>query len=321
MNSKLYKPSNPSVWSGRIDSETDYDQFRYHQIVKCTELKEMTDGNGNEVSILGFESDIGVERNGGRIGAVKGPDYFRKTIGSLCWHGDPGGFIDAGNIKPERDLEAAQHELGKAVFFLLEKKKRPFIIGGGHETAFGHFKGIADFLNKHDPEAKPGILNIDAHFDLRSYENGAHSGSSFLQAHDYALEKELDLKYFVYGINSDNNTRHLFNKANDLGAIYCTNQEIFQHEPEALQKLRNFLQSRTHIYLTVCLDVFLSAIAPGVSAPAWNGIMLSHAQQVFVIVKKSGMLMSMDVCELNPEYDEHGKTAWVAGTLFSELVR
>ena len=319
MNSKLYKPSNPSVWSGRIDSETDYDQYRYHQIVKCAELKEMTDGN--EVTILGFESDIGVERNGGRIGAVKGPDYFRKNIGSLCWHGDPGGFIDAGNIKPERDLKAAQHELGKAVFFLLEKKKRPFIIGGGHETAFGHFKGIADFLNKHDPEAKPGILNIDAHFDLRSYENGAHSGSSFLQAHDYALEKELDLKYFVYGINSDNNTRHLFNKANDLGAIYCTNQEIFQHEPEALQKLRNFLQSRTHIYLTVCLDVFLSAIAPGVSAPAWNGIMLSHAQKVFDIVKKSGMLMSMDVCELNPEYDEHGKTARVAGTLFSELVR
>lgn len=319
MNSKLYKPSHPSVWSGRIDSETDYDQFRYHQVVKCTELNEIA--AGNEVVILGFESDIGVERNGGRIGAAKGPDYFRSIIGSLCWHGDSGGFIDAGNIKPEKDLEAAQQELGKVVFYLLEKKKRPFIIGGGHETAFGHFKGVTDFLIKHNPGAKLGILNIDAHFDLRSYENGAHSGSSFLQAHDYVKENKLDLKYFVYGINPNNNTKSLFNKAHELDAMYSTNQEIIKHELDALQKLKTFLQSRTHIYLTVCLDVINSAVAPGVSAPAWNGIRLSHAQNVIDIVKNSGMLMSMDVCELNPEYDEYGKTARVAGTLFSEWVR
>ena len=318
MNKPLYTPGNTELWEGRIDSETDPDQFRYHQVVHCVDLN--SNDSKREFALLGFASDVGVKRNHGRTGAAQGPDYFRKAVGSLCWHRGPSGFLDAGNITPDGDdLESAQEQLGESVYHLLSNNKKPFIIGGGHETAFGHYLGVAKYLKEVEPEAKLGILNIDAHFDLRSYDK-AHSGSPFLQAHEHAEANDLDLKYFVYGINPMNNTTHLFNKAGDLGAGYCTNQEIFTHELDALQKLRYFLASRTHIYLTVCLDVFHSAMAPGVSAPAWNGIRLSHAQKVFEFIRRSGMLVSMDVCELNPLYDEHEKTAKVAGTLFSELV-
>ncbi|GAB5410311.1 MAG: formimidoylglutamase [Balneolaceae bacterium] len=274
---------------------------------------------GNEVVLLGFSSDEGVKRNKGRTGASKGPDYFRESIGSLCWHSGEQGFSDIGNIKPfQEDLEEAQEELGKTVHHLLKKRKNVFVIGGGHETAFGHYLGVASFLKETQPDAKLGILNIDAHFDLREYHGIAHSGSPFLQAYEHAQENNLELKYFVYGVNRDNNTKALFNKAEELGAENCTNRNIQDWEMSSLENIRNFIQSRTHIYLTICLDVFKSSIAPGVSAPAWNGIDLEHALRVVELVKKSGKLLSIDVCELNPEFDENQKTAKLAGTLFSE---
>ena len=319
MFDKLYKKTDPKIWSGRVDSKDDPSQFRYHQVARCVDLNKLPEGK--EVTILGFACDEGVRRNKGRTGASGGPLHFRETIGSLCWHGDEGGFIDAGDITPYKEnLEEAQEELGKAVCHLLKSGKKPFVIGGGHETAYGHYLGIAQYVKETNPDAKIGIMNIDAHFDLRPHNGVPHSGSPFLQVIEHAAENDIDLEYFVYGINTQNNTKHLFETAAHYGVDYCTNREIFQHEPDALQRVRYFLRDKTHIYLTVCLDVFHSAMAPGVSAPAWNGIRLSHAQKVFDFVRRSNLLISMDVCELNPLFDEHSKTAKVAGMLFSELI-
>lgn len=318
-SSKLYQPTDPKTWAGRIDSRSDFDQFRYHQAVQCLNLKDFK--TKNQTVLLGFASDIGVERNGGRVGASKGPDHFRKAIGSLCWHGSTDGFVDAGNIISEnKDLETGHAELGKAVHHILESENKPFIIGGGHETAFGHFSGIASFLKQNKPDAKLGILNIDAHFDLRPHNGIAHSGSPFLQAHEHAEHIDLDLKYFVYGINQDNNTKSLFNKADELGADYCLNTEIFNEEKKSLNIVREFIKDRDFIYLTICLDVFETAIALGVSAPAWNGLKLNHALNLINLVKESGKLISADICELNPDFDQNGQTAKTAGSLFSAVV-
>ncbi len=313
-----YKAPDASLWNGRIDSETDPRQFRYHQVVETVDLTSSTPAN--KPTLLGFASDVGVKRNGGRTGAAQGPDYFRSSIGSLCWHRDE-GFCDAGNISPiDGDLETAQQELGSTVHLLLRTGNKPVIIGGGHETAFGHFLGVASFLNETQPDAKLGILNIDAHFDLRPHNGVAHSGSPFLQAHEYAKDHDLNLKYFVYGINQDNNTPSLFNTAKQLEAEFCENIHIMNSESECLKSVDSFIQSRTHIYLTICLDVFKASVAPGVSAPAWNGIDLIHALNVIDLVKDSRKLLSTDMCELNPEYDTDNQTAKLAGSLFSRLV-
>ncbi len=317
--SELYSPGDSNNWSGRTDSETDFDQFRYHQVVNCISLNEL-DKTGQKV-LLGFACDIGVKRNKGRVGAAKGPQHFRNNIGSLSWHGAQSGFIDAGDITPEGDkMEEAQQELGKAVHHILESENSPIIIGGGHETAYGHFQGIASYLQQTNPRAKLGILNIDAHFDLRPYTDFSHSGSPFLQAHHYAEQIDLDMKYFVYGINQDNNTRSLFKQVEELETRFCLNTEIFNDESASLKKAQNFIGSRDFIYLTICLDVFEAAIAPGVSAPAWNGIKLNHALNLIELVKESGKLLSAGICELNHDFDVNNQTAKTAGTIFSGLI-
>ncbi len=318
INSDNYIAPEKSLWKGRVDSETDRNQFRYHQVVECVDLN--SEIPKDKITLLGFASDEGVKRNGGRTGAAKGPDYLRSSMGSLCWHGDE-GFCDAGNIAPTGDdLESSQDELGKTVHVLLSQANKPILIGGGHETAYGHYLGISSFLKETNPDAKLGILNIDAHFDLRPHNGSPHSGSPFLQAHEDAEEIGLDLKYFVYGINRDNNTVSLFSKAKELGTEFCKNIDIMNSEKDTLSRVEQFIDTRTHIYLTICLDVFNASIAPGVSALAWNGIDLNHALNVIDLVKKSGKMVSVDICELNPEFDQSEQTAKTTGTLLSTLI-
>ncbi len=45
----------------------------------------------------------------------------------------------------------------------------PIVLGGGHEIAFGHYCGIKDYNASIDRKDKLGIINFDAHFDLRPY--------------------------------------------------------------------------------------------------------------------------------------------------------
>lgn len=314
MISKLYKPANRKIWKGRVDSDIDSKQFRWHQVVRIEHAHKLK--NGSEKVLLGFPCDVGVARNQGRVGAADGPDYFRESVGSLCWHGDKAGFVDAGNIYPDgNNLEEAQEELGKLVTLLLQKQKTPCIIGGGHETAFGHYLGIASYLKEAEPGAKLGIVNIDAHFDLRAYDEQPSSGTPFLQALHHAVENDFSVEYFVYGINPQNNTKLLFETADRFGVKYVANQEISLNSKQGIEKLESFIQDKTHIYLTTCLDAFDVSIAPGVSAPAWQGIQLQNAQQVLDLIKKSGKMISMDICELNPKYDQNKITAKTAGML------
>ena len=318
MNESNYIAPNPEIWTGRIDSESNPQSYRWHQVVRCDSLSELD--HTNEFALLGFACDQGVARNKGRVGAADGPDYLRSTVGSLSWQGNEQGFIDVGTIIPkDNNLEIAQESLSSAVKKLLSYQKNPIIIGGGHETAFGHYLGISSFLREYQKDAKLGILNIDAHFDLRSYEFGAHSGSPFLQALEDSNSKGADLTYFVHGINPHNNTQTLFETAEEWGVEYSTNQEVLRGDKSAKLKLQRFLDDRSHIYLTICLDVFDASIAPGVSAPAWHGIQLQHALDVIKLLKQSGKLVSMDICELNPVFDKDQKTAKAAGMLVAEL--
>ncbi|MBO6793636.1 MAG: formimidoylglutamase [Balneolaceae bacterium] len=312
------EPVSDGNWSGRIDSTSDTSQFRLHQVVQQNPEFDLL--KKDHVGLVGFSSDEGVRRNKGRVGASGGPEYFRKSIGSLCYYGGEDGFYDLGTIGVEgKELESAQDRLSEFIQLLLKKGVHPFVIGGGHETAFGHVAGLLKHLKSTSNESL-GILNIDAHLDMRSYEEGAHSGSWALQAFELAKEMDVKLGYHAFGLNEDNNTRFLLDQARSLGATWSSNEEVIHSEKEQLDRVREFIESYSHIYCTVCLDAFDAVNAPGVSAPAWNGIALQSALNAINLVKKSGKLLSMDVCELNPKYD-NGNTVRIAGSIFNAYLR
>src|SRR5699024_524042 len=138
-----------------------------------------------KVALIGFPSDEGVKRNGGRPGAAGAPDEIRKQLYKLtpdaqnieAFTSILEQTIDAGNITVSGELEADQQRLGEVVAEYLKKDIIPIILGGEHGTAFGHFLGYAK------ADLKTSIFNLDAHTDVRPLKNGkSHSGSPFRQA-------------------------------------------------------------------------------------------------------------------------------------------
>ena len=116
------------------------------------------------------------------------------------------------------ELEAGQARAGLAVSALLDGGHLTLLLGGGHETAYASYLGVAGSRAVRDGQ-RLGVLNLDAHFDLRD-EATPSSGTPFLQMARAEAAAGRELKYAVVGISEPNNTRALFSTAEELGVRY-----------------------------------------------------------------------------------------------------
>ncbi|MBZ4187749.1 formimidoylglutamase [Niabella beijingensis] len=317
-----YQPPTTENWQGRIDGTGPACQ-RWHQVMQLLDLNEtITADLAGAFVLLGFACDEGVRRNQGRPGAAAGPGSIRTVLRNLPVHHTAQVMLyDAGNIICENDdLEMAQEQLAAAVNAILEKKGFPVVLGGGHEVAYGHFKGIRRSRRNNDIT---GIINFDAHFDLREPGvSGANSGTGFYQIANDLQEQGALFAYLPVGLQQISNTLQLFETAGALGVKYIEAAAMYDlNLPSLEQQVQAFLNHVDEVYLTIDLDVFAAAYAPGVSAVAFNGItpgycFLSLLQQIF----QSGKLVSFDIAELNPGFDKDQRTARLAAELIFRLV-
>jgi formiminoglutamase len=317
----MHYPADMSRWQGRIDAADGPLGRRWHQIMQPLESTDSA-----RVALIGFASDAGVARNHGRTGAREGPAAIRAMLGNMpvrrC-----AAIADAGDVVCTADshgdgLETAQQELSVALAGLLERGMLPVTLGGGHEMAFGSFGGLARFLAARQPGIAPriGIVNLDAHFDLRMAEQ-ASSGTPFRQIAEDCEKRGWPFHYCCLGISAFGNTEALFDRARQLGVRWRLDEEMDLMQREAtLASLREFMAGVDHVYFTICLDVLPAPVAPGVSAPAARGVALEVVEPILDLVAASGKLRLADIAELNPAHDIDGRTARVAARLVARLV-
>jgi formiminoglutamase len=311
--------SNPnfdmSVWSGRTDAAEGPRALRWHQVIQ-----PVANAKAPGVALIGFACDEGVRRNQGRIGARRGPHALRKVLAGLAAH-SPRPLYEAGDEDcAHGNLERSQAAFGALVAALLAAGHLPIGLGGGHEIAFGTFSGLAEHL-KSSAAPRIGIVNLDAHFDLRN-SPAANSGTSFRRMADYCRSQGWPFHYCCLGIAESSNTAALFDSAQELGVLWRTDTELGGgHLAESIATLQNFLAGVDHVYLSVCLDVLTAALAPGVSAPAARGVPLEAIELLIAAVKQTGKLAVADVAELNPDFDVDQHTARVAARLVYELAK
>jgi formiminoglutamase len=275
------------------------------------------------VAILGFASDEGVVRNLGRVGAAEGPAALRQFCAGFPVHFDPKKVVlaDLGTVVcQDGRLEEAQALLGGEIEKSQAKGYRTLLFGGGHEITYGHWLGIQPTLNANQTA---GIVNFDAHYDLRYLDNGRHSGNSFS---GMSADCEADGRPFAYaalGIQAMGNTQRLFHKAKELGVITVLAEDIGgPAQPDSLAQLSAFLADQQPQMLTMDLDVFSASLAPGVSAPNALGLLpRSGFMQLLKRVLLTPSLRSVDIAELNPRYDVDHRTARLAAALAFEVVQ
>ncbi|WJY69001.1 formimidoylglutamase [Corynebacterium auris] len=304
LKAELFTP--PAPWSGRDDGPGPQ-HARWHSVID-------TEGGGpwrDSVAVLGFASDEGVERNGGRQGAARGPEALRAALGGLAVH-HPWPLVDAGTVTTQgTDLEGAQREVSARVRELAAGGNLAVVLGGGHETSFATHRGAFEALGPMH------VINFDAHFDLRQAPQPT-SGTPFRQIAELV---GADFDYSVFGISEPNNTPILFDTARELGVRTVLDVELAELSArECAAAAAAAVKGEMPIHLSIDLDVLPAAVAPGVSAPAGFGVALEKVRAMATAVAATGRVALVDVVELNPEFDVDSRTAKAAARLVHDIV-
>ncbi|HET9554192.1 MAG TPA: formimidoylglutamase, partial [Anaeromyxobacteraceae bacterium] len=299
----MHRPADPTRWTGRRDPEEGPRAVRWHD-----RIRPLEEGGPAGVALLGFACDVGVARNQGRVGAAEGPLALRRALANVAWHGAR-PLLDAGDVVPEEDaLEEAQAELGAHVARLLGAGHLPVVVGGGHEVAAGSFLGLAAWAARQEPAPRLGVVNLDAHLDLRA--GRASSGTPFRQIAEGCAARGWPFRYLCVGVDEASNTGALLDTAARLGARWRRDRDATPARlDEARAELAAFLATVDAVQLSVDLDALPAAVAPGVSAPAARGLALEVVEALVDVVLAAGKLSLFEVAELAPRLDPDGRTA------------
>ena len=309
--------ANQNIWTGRFDDEDGELGNRWHQAVQTQTFGGLIALEEKHMALLGFCSEEGVRRNKGRVGAKNAPDAIRKACANLPYSkhkqipiSDFGNIICEGN-----DLENARKEQIQSVSELIQRNYFPVILGGGHETALGNFLALAENFDD------IGIVNIDAHYDLRIPVEGSTSGTPFFEMAHFCRENGRDFNYFCMGIQPTGNTEALFQRADDLNVTTVLADNVHADLNQSLTQLEKFLDQHAAIYLSLDLDVLDGAFAPGVSAPCVNGLNPFQVKSILRKIIQSRKVKLFDVVELNPEFDQDNRTAKLAAHFLQEFTK
>ncbi len=261
-----------------------------------------------QVALIGFPCDEGVRRNHGRVGSAKAPAAIREALFKLT----PGGkkpkrmldllarVRDDGDLDLSDDLEENQEILAEAVAGCLENNVLPIILGGGHETAYGHFLGYVN------ADKQTHIINWDAHSDVRELKEGkAHSGSPFRQAIEHP--SRACLGYTVAGLQEHSVSQKHIEFLEERGCHYFWKRELTEKKVK-----RIYSKCASPIMATFDIDAVDQAYAPGVSSPTANGLHPDLWLRAAYLAGKNRQVASFDIVEFNPVFDCDGHTARLA---------
>jgi formiminoglutamase len=275
--------------------------------------------------LIGVPQHIGVERNGGRPGAADGPSAFRKAFTKLAisafeQHIDSGRMVlaDAGDIDTEgKTLEQIHDEQYDVVAQVLLSGFVPIVIGGGHDTAWPTIRAL-------EAQGHPyGVVNIDAHADVRPLKDGgrAHSGSPFYQMLTQQTSHVTPGGFVEFGLQYSSVSASHLAFVRDAGMHVVMLDEIRRHG--CLGAWSNAWPNAAAsgaVYVSLDVDAFASAHAPGVSAPAADGLSPVDVATILRDASESGKLRAFDIVELNPTYDLDGRTAKLTSVMAYEVL-
>jgi formiminoglutamase len=295
---------------------------------RLVDAVDFWDGNAAALTpgravLLGFPQDEGVRRNHGRPGAAQAPDAIRSYLYRLT----PWDFrtkvhllehrpLDLGNVRIDGPLEEAQEALGLVIGAILKTGGIPLVLGGGHETAYGHYLGYL-------AAGKPvGIINLDAHLDVRPREKGqGHSGSPFRQALEHPDAPLPGEGYVCLGAQPHSVSQANWLYTQEKGCAVAWAYQLRRCLRKRFRQEYQRLAAKSPVYVSLDADVVRAADMPGVSAPNSAGL---AGNQLLACARLAGScprVASFDLVEINPGLDPDGRSArWAALAVWHFLV-
>ena len=188
-------------------------------------------------------------------------------------------------LVPSNDPKKAVNEMKRAAAAVLEKNKFLLSLGGDHAISIGPIMAAA--------EIHPGIgvLQIDAHLDLRNRWNGSKYNHACVMRR---VADDIKIPFVQVGIRSFSPGEAGFVKRKKLKPFYA--HDIDPLDDSWIDKAVNSLPEK--VYLTIDLDGLDPSVIPGTGTPEPGG--LSYRQVVRLIKTVGGKrkVIAADINEL-----------------------
>jgi len=190
--------------------------------------------------VLGLPEDVGVFANYGKSGASN----VWEVVIKFLLNTQNNQFIDSNKVlilghldfRDEQEIvsnldQSKKNDIQKArkivsqidehvtnsIYQIIKSGKKPIIIGGGHNNAYGNIKGTSLALN-----TPINAINFDAHTDFR-LEEGRHSGNGFKYAHSEGFLNN----YFIFGLHENYTSQAIIDSMDELKTVdYNTFESI-----------------------------------------------------------------------------------------------
>lgn len=260
--------------------------------------------------LLGHADDEGIRLNNGRPGSSEGPEAIRRQFFKLTpGRKDFPKIFDFGNLSLTGDLSKRQLlalDIARSIF---KAQHRLLALGGGHDHAFSD---VGAFL-EHFADSRPLVINIDAHLDLRPLIHSPTSGTPFYQL----LESYPRFDFVEIGIQQHSNSlSHLDYAKKKKIKVYD-----FKKSNGHLAKIFKSLKCGSRpVFLSIDIDAFSSAYAPGASAASPIG--LDPHELLILMPYIAGQLnvRGFGIYEVSPPLDRDNQTAKLAAILLQSFL-
>jgi len=288
-----------------------------------------------EFVIIGLPEDVGVYANYGKSGTSAAYDATikillniqsnrftnaRKTLilGHLNFEEEVEKVNQLDSTK-KKDILKARKMVSKIdkyvsnlVHDIVKAGKKPIIIGGGHNNAYGNIKGTSLALN-----TPINAVNFDAHTDFRS-EEGRHSGNGFSYAHSEGFLK----KYFVFGLHENYTSESIFNTIDAAKILdYNTFEDIIiRRKLNFNSEMKRALNHISHNPFGIEVDCDAIANTPS-SAISPSGFSVNHARRFVNFFAQHENARYLHICEAAPTPVNESQVGKLITYLITDFIR
>lgn len=273
-----------------------------------------------DVAVLGAPFDGGTQW---RAGARFGPRAIREASTLFAFghdgaydHEDDVTYLRAARIVDigdadivHTDTEASHANIEAGVRKILAAGALPFVLGGDHSINIPCIRAFSEQKPMH-------LVQIDAHLDFVDERHGVRHG------HGNPMRRAAELPWITgltqIGIRNVSSTaRDGYVAAREMGSDILS---VRQARKLGTAALLERIPAGGHYYLSIDIDAFDPAIAPGTGTPSHGGFAYYEVLDLLAGLARRGGIAGIDLVEVAPAYDPAGITGILAAQLALNLI-
>ncbi|MCX7549781.1 formimidoylglutamase [Xanthomarina sp. F2636L] len=288
-----------------------------------------------EYVVLGLPEDVGVFANYGKSGTSTAWDATIKILLNI----QANAFTHAKKVlilghlnfdkalkklstldqNNPKDVEKARKlvskidiEVSNVIYNIVKAGKKPIIIGGGHNNAYGNLKGASLALN-----SRINVVNFDAHSDFRK-EEGRHSGNGF----KYAFSEGFLRNYFIFGLHENYTSSEIFKTIKSLKNITYNTFEsmVVRKELKFKAEMSRALNYVSDDFFGIEIDCDSIQNIPS-SAMTPSGFSVNETRQFVSYFAKDSNATYLHICEAAPSPETETQVGKLITYLITDFIR